>query len=309
MKRSVLAVVPLFLWVLHLTAQDFRLFGEIGQKDADVSPGCCYLVQYAGRLLSDRNITDRSFLDSLLYMRTCEGIPVTMEEIRKNGSLVPNPYVEEVVGVHDAPERLLAACAGYDELLEGGGGGSFFALFMPAAPYFYYFVLDGGGELYGIDVEESGDYRILKGDEIAAAMGMEEKNKRFVRLFGRSWPIGFNIYPSCYTQAELWELLSVRFKDKALYVKHKDKVWFVHEMLPGECSFWLMAYKYDVGEGLGYSFSDVELRTARNNFSIFVADSSYVPSWSRFLSKEPDVLKRMLRKLEPCSRERRVDSK
>lgn len=309
MKRSVLAVVPLFLWVLHLTAQDFRLFGEIGQKDADVSPGCCYLVQYAGRLLADRNITDRSFLDSLLYMRTCEGVPVTMGEIGKKGCLVPNPYVEEVVGVHDAPERLLAAYAGYDELLEGGGGGSFFALFMPAAPYFYYFVLGEGGELYGIDVEESGDYRILEGDEIAAAMGMEEKNKRFVRLFGRSWPIGFTIYPSCYTPAELWELLSVRFKDRALYIKHKNKVWFVHEMLPGECSFWLMAYKYDVGEGLGYPFSDVELCTARNNFSIFVADSSYVPSWSRFLSKEPDVLKRMLRKLEPCSRERRVDSK
>ena len=71
MKRSVLAVVPLFLWVLHLTAQDFRLFGEIGQKDADVSSGCCYLVQYAGHLLTERNINDRSFLDSLLSRVRC----------------------------------------------------------------------------------------------------------------------------------------------------------------------------------------------------------------------------------------------
>lgn len=253
MKAELLVVYFLFFSIYSAFSQDYRFVREVKQrepalehsikkwKERDSRQLHCYEMQYTGHGITSANLSDLSFLDSLIFRGYHRGHPCAVTYVEESGRLVvgmPRNYSEGRRGY-------LQLMEGYKKILEKGNGGFLFCLSRMRLPCWLYFVLDNEGNLYGIEVPlpPGKEVRILDHGELLSARDWDEENadmRESVNLYDPE----FELDLSCYGEWELYDLLSARFRDRRVEIRcDSEEEWILLRAV------WQASGKKDPGEG------------------------------------------------------------
>ena len=157
--------LSVFLFSYSAFSQDYRFVREVKQrepalersirkwrwKERDSRQLHCYEMQYTGHGITSANLSDLSFLDSLIFMGDHRGHPCAVTYVEESGRLAGMPR-----NCSEGRRGYLQLMEGYKKILEKGNGGFLFCLSRMRLPCWLYFVLDNEGNLYGIDMEAYG---------------------------------------------------------------------------------------------------------------------------------------------------------